>query len=64
MCCSFPYISLTLKASSSQLFPTCYMYTVMMFTILPVSQPSSFQFDINALNNNKFLRSVYTLLNR
>jgi len=36
----------------------------MMFTILPVSQPSSFQFDINALNNNKFLRSVYTLLNR
>ena len=57
------YISLTyfLKASSSQYCQTCYIYTLMIFTISPVRQPISFQIDVNTFNNNIFLWLVYNV---
>jgi len=60
--CTFHYIALTdfFKASRSQLFSTCYVYTSMTFDNITsflsyetsFSQTISFQFDINTFNNN------------
>jgi len=57
MHCTFHYISFTdsLKATRSQLFSNCYLYTFMIFhdsLSYVATLVKHFQFDINTFNNN------------